>query len=308
MSALAKPSRVAAPGLARSARLMRALGPDAAPVWAQLGPEEAEALSAAMDRLTDDPPADAEALRRFTEARKSPAATGVWAHLSALDTPVLAALLRHERAQVLALVLSRLTGEAAAKLLRGLAPSRSIEAMLRLLHLGEVRPAALAALEQHLTGRVAALPGGGSGGGASAGIERMARIFDRLDARAGKQFLAALDNAEPGSGEKVRTLMFTFEDLAALSPAGLQTLLAAANRAVLVTALKGAGETTAAAFYANLTTRAGDLLREEIAGLGPVRRSDVDAARARLVDLARQLISQGDIHAGKVSREDELIE
>ena len=74
MSALAKPSHVLAPGLARSARLMRALGPDAAPIWAELGPEEAEALSAAMDRLADDPSADGDALRRFTQARRQPAA------------------------------------------------------------------------------------------------------------------------------------------------------------------------------------------------------------------------------------------
>jgi flagellar motor switch protein FliG len=304
MSALVKPSHALAPGLARSARLMRALGPDAAPIWAELGPEEAEALSAAMDRLADDPSADGDALRRFTQAQKATSGAGVWPELSALDTPVLASLLRHERPQIVALILSRLTGEAAAKLLRVLPPSLSIEAMQRLLHLGEVHPAAMAGLEQHLKGRIAAL----SRVGATAGIERIARIFDRLDPRAGMLFLTALEKAEPGSGEKVRSLMFTFDDLAALGAGGLQTLLASADRAALVTALKGARETTAAAFFANVTTRAGDLLREEIAALGPVRRSDVDAARAELVELARQLIGRGEIHAGKAPRDDELIE
>jgi len=304
MSALVKPSHALAPGLARSARLMRALGPDAAPIWAELGPEEAEALSAAMDRLADDPSADGDALRRFTQAQKATSGAGVWPELSALDTPVLASLLRHERPQIVALILSRLTGEAAAKLLRVLPPSLSIEAMQRLLHLGEVHPAAMAGLEQHLKGRIAAL----SRDGATAGIERIARIFDRLDPRAGMLFLTALEKAEPGSGEKVRSLMFTFDDLANLDAGGLQTLLASADRAALVTALKGARETTAAAFFANVTTRAGDLLREEIAALGPVRRSDVDAARAELVELARQLIGRGEIHAGKAPRDDELIE
>ena len=283
---------------------MRALGPDAAPIWAQLGPEESEALSAAMDRLDDDPPADADALGRFTQARKAASDAGVWSQVSALDTPVLASLLRHERAQVVALILSRLTGEVAAKLLRVLPPSLSIEAMQRLLHLGEVHPSAMAGLEQYLKGRVAAL----SRGGQTAGIERIARIFDRLDPRAGTLFLAALENAEPGSGEKVRALMFTFDDLAALDAAGIQTLLAAADRAALVCALKGAKETTAAAFFANVTSRAGDLLREEIAALGPVRRSEVEAARAELVELARQLIGRGEIRTGKASRDDELVE
>jgi flagellar motor switch protein FliG len=304
MSALARPQDNLAPGLARSARLMRALGPDAAAIWAELDPQEAASLSAAMDRLGDDPAGEADALRRFTEAQRSPAASGVWADLSALDTALLSGLLRNERAQIVALVLSRLTGEAAARLLRALPPTLSIDAMQRLLHIGEVHPAAMASLEQHLKSRVKAL----SRDGAQAGAERIAKIFDRLDPRAGSLFLSALEKAEPGTGEKVRSLMFTFDDLSTLDAGGMQTLLAAADRAVLITALKGAKETTSAAFFANVTQRAGDLLREEIAALGPLRRSDIEAARTELVELARQLISRGEIRAGKANDLDELVE
>jgi flagellar motor switch protein FliG len=304
MSALSKAPPVIAPGLARSARLMRALGPDAAGIWSELDPQEAEALSAAMERLGDDPASEADALRRFTEAQRARTGMGVWAELSALDTSVLDAITRHERAQVVALILSRLTGDASARLLRVLPSSLAIEAMQRLLHLGEVHPAAMAGLEQHLKARVTSMVREGS----QAGIERIALIFDRLDPRAGTLFLAALENAEPGAGEKVRSLMFTFDDLGTLDAGGMQTLLATADRATLVIALKGAKETTSAAFFANVTQRAGELLREEIAALGPVRRSEVDAARTELVSLARQLISRGEIHAGKDTDEDELVE
>src|SRR3990167_655044 len=185
MSALTKASPALAPGLARSARLMRALGPDAAAIWSELDPQEAAALSAAMDRLADDPSADSDALRRLTESHRATSGVGVWAELSDLDAPVLSALMQHERAQVVALILSRLTGEAAAKLLRVLPPSLAIESMQRLLHLSEVPPAAMASLEQHLKGRVAALRKEGGG----AGVERIARIFDRVDPRAGKPVL-----------------------------------------------------------------------------------------------------------------------
>ncbi|MBK8200550.1 MAG: hypothetical protein IPK75_19595 [Acidobacteria bacterium] len=304
MSALAKPASILAPGLARSARLMRALGAEAAAVWAQLDPQEAAQLSAAMDQVGDDADGEADALRRFTETQRATSGAGVWAELSALDTNLLAVLTRHERAQVVALILSRLSGEAAARLLRALPPSLAIEAMQRLLHLGEVHPAAMAGLEQHLKGRVAAL----SRDGGQPGVERIARIFDRLDPRAGNLFLAALEKSEPGAGEKVRSLMFTFDDLASLDAAGMQTLLAGANRAVLVLALKAAKPATAAAFFANVTQRAGELLREEIAALGSVRRADVEAARGELVALARQLIERGEIRAGKAGKEDDLIE
>ncbi len=304
MSALARPTIPLAPGIARSARLMRALGPDAAAIWAELDPQEAETLSAAMDQMADDPSADSDALRRFTQAQRATSGAGVWAELSALDTAVLASLIRHERPQVVALILSRLSGEAAARLLRTLPPSLSIEAMQRLLHLGEVHPAAMAGLEQFLKGRVAAL----AREGGQAGVERIARIFDRLDPRAGTLFLAALETAEPGAGDKVRALMFTFDDLATLDTAGMQTLIAACDRSVLITALKAAKPATSAAFFANLTQRAGDLLREEIAALGAVRRSDVEAARSELVELARQLIQRGEIRAGKDADPDELVE
>lgn len=304
MSALAKHAPALAPGLERSARLMRALGPDAAAIWSELDPQEAERLSAAMDRISDDPSADAEVLRRFSQVRHPGHAAGVWADLSALDTSLLATLTRHERAQVVALILSRLTGEAAARLLRALPPSLAIEAMQRLLHIGEIHPAAMASLEQHLRGRIKTM----AREGGQAGIESMARIFDRIDPRAGSLLLAALENAEPGSGRKVRSLMFTFDDLSTLDAGGMQTLLSAADRATVVVGLKGAKETTAAAFFANMTQRAGDLLREEIAALGAVRRSEVEAARGELVGLARQLIGRGEIHAGKASDEDELVE
>ncbi|OYW39553.1 MAG: hypothetical protein B7Z42_05830, partial [Brevundimonas sp. 12-68-7] len=140
----------------------------------------------------DDPAGEADALRRFAEARRSPAVSGVWTDLSALDTPLLAGLIRNERAQIVALILSRLTGEAAARLLRNLPPALSIDAMQRLLHIGEVHPAAMAGLEQYLQGRARAL----SREGGQAGAERIARIFDRLDPRAGTLFLAALETAE----------------------------------------------------------------------------------------------------------------
>ena len=103
--------------------------------------------------------------------------------------------------------------------------------------------------------------------------------------------------------------MFTFDDLAGLDAAGLQTLLSAADRAVLVIALKGARPETAAAFFVNMTQRAGDLLREEIASLGPVRRSEIEMARQEMVALARTLIHRGDIRAGgQANEDDELVD
>tara|TARA_R110000751_G_scaffold12703_6_gene43618 strand:+ start:7499 stop:8422 length:924 start_codon:yes stop_codon:yes gene_type:complete len=296
-------------GLARSARLMRALGPEAASIWAELDPHEARALTAAMDALDDSMDGESEAARSFVEAhrrlRPAAATTGsVWSRLSAIDTGALAALVASEHPQTIAFILSQLSGNASARLLRALDPKVAIDAMHRLLHIDQVHPAACANLEALIAKRLDSMVGDGN----SSGHARVARIFDGLDSRSEKTFLEALENAEPGAGEKVRALMFTFDDLARLDAAGLQTLLQAGARATLVTALKGASEQTASAFFANMTRRAGELLREEIAAQGGIRRSDVDAARQELVSLARKLIEQGDIRVGNHVEDEDLVE
>ncbi|MEZ5999140.1 flagellar motor switch protein FliG [Hyphomonas sp.] len=298
-----------ADGLMRSARLMRALGPDAAPIWAELSKSEVQALTTAMDTLGPSAEGESEAVSQFMVAHRrlripANAGTSVWRRLSDAGTDTLAGLFADEHAQTVALILSRLEGEASARLLRALPPKLAIDAMQRLLNLGPVHPAALAALETKLDAILAA----NAGEGQSSGHARVARIFDRLDSRSEKTFLAALDHAEPGAGERVRALMFTFDDLASLDAAGLQTLLSAADRAVLVVALKGARPDTASVFFANMTQRAGDLLREEIASLGPVRRSEIESARQELVALARTLMQRGDIRADGQVEDDELVD
>ncbi|MEZ5997296.1 MAG: FliG C-terminal domain-containing protein [Hyphomonas sp.] len=297
-------------GLMRSARLMRALGPDAAPIWSELSKSEVQALTAAMDALGDASDGEGDAVDRFMEAHQRngaaprPSGASIWSRLSDVGPEMLVQILGAEHPQTIALVLSRLTGEAAARLLRALEPPVAIDAMHRLLNLGTVHPAALAALQTRLDVLVGAKAEAGQRGG----HERVARIFDQMDARSGKTFLAALENAEPGAGEKVRALMFTFDDLGSLDAAGLQTLLSAVDRAALVIALKGARPDTANAFFNNMTRRAGDLLREEIATLGPVRRSEVEASRQELVALARTLVHRGDIRSGDQTDEDELVD
>lgn len=305
-------------GTLRAARLMRALGPEAAGIWAELSPAEVRELTAAMDFLADDPAAEAdaarlfaEAARRFGDAEKFPAGSqhrhkDVWSAISALPVDTLVGLVRPERPSTVALILSRLSSETSARVLRALPPSLAVETMQRLLHLGAPSPAAVKSLEDYLTRRLPALACEGARGG----HERVARIFDQMDTRAESVFLAALESAEPGAGKKVRALMFTFDDLAALDAGGMQTLLSTADRTVLIMALKGARESTAAAFFSNMTQRAGDLLREEISALGALRRSEVEAARQEIVTLARQLIQRGDIRgtAARGGIEDDLIE
>lgn len=295
-------------GLTRSALLMRALGAKAASVWSELSPQEAEQLSAAMQALPEDAQAEQSALKSYVQTmQQSPAKqtlrpANLWARLSQQDGTLIASLIQDESPQVIALVLSRLTPDAAASTVRALPRTLATDALKRLLNLGDVHPTALRAIEMALENSLTQR----NAGKLSGGHEHVARIFDSLDSGSESTLLSSLDSAEPGAGEKIRALMFTFEDLAALDPGSLQTILGSVDRAVLTVALKGASPTVSEAFFKNVTQRAADLLREDIAAVGPVRRSEIDAARAEVLQVARALVKRGDLLPQ--NQDDELIE
>lgn len=295
-------------GLARSALLMRALGAKATAVWSQLSPQEAEQLSEAMQSLPEDDAGEQRALQSYVQSMRVPetlttSSTGsVWARLSQKDGALIASFIQNESPQVIALTLSRLSPEAAADTVRALPRSLATDALKRLLNLGDVHPAALKALAMSLEQRLELSQTADLNGG----HEHVARIFDQLDGGSESKLLSSLDSAEPGAGEKIRALMFTFDDLAKLDPGSLQTILGNVDRAVLTIALKGAATSITDAFFKNVTQRAGALLREEIASTGPVRRSEIDAARAEVLMVARSLVKRGDLLPQ--SSDDELIE
>jgi flagellar motor switch protein FliG len=295
-------------GLTRSALLMRALGAKAASVWSELSPQEAEQLSAAMQALPEDAQAEQSALNSYVQTmRQSPVKqtlrpASFWARLSQQDGTLIASLIQDESPQVIALILSRLAPDAAANTVRALPRTLATDALKRLLNLGDVHPAALRAIEMALDNSLTQR----NSGKLSGGHEHVARIFDSLDSGSESTLLSSLDSAEPGAGEKIRALMFTFEDLAALDPGSLQTILGSVDRAVLTVALKGASPTVSEAFFKNVTQRAAELLREDIAAIGPVRRSEIDAARAEVLQVARALVKRGDLLPQ--NQDDELIE
>ncbi|MBL8670336.1 MAG: flagellar motor switch protein FliG, partial [Alphaproteobacteria bacterium] len=106
--------------------------------------------------------------------------------------------------------------------------------------------------------------------------------------------------------EKIKSLMFTFEDLAKLDPQGVQALMRSVEKDKLGLALKGASEGLRDLFFSNMSERAGKILREDMQSMGPVRMRDVDDAQLYMVNLAKELAAQGEIVIAQKG-EDELI-
>lgn len=311
MSALALPRLAPEDGLMRAAHLMRALGAEGAPVWAELTPQEAHAISEQMTRLdTEDHAAQSGAVTAFvremaSDAAASPRPDAPQQPDPAHEAPVatMAALLARESAQVAAYILFRLESRQAAAIVRALPRSDALAILRRMIHFTPPSPHVAEAIETTfgaILKRLGERP-------AEGGEARVARIFDELGERDEDDLLTALDGDDPITAKRIRDKMFGFDDLAGFGPAGLQTLLANLDRALLVRALKGVAPEIAEAFFGNMTKRAAELLREDMAALGGVPRGEVEAARSQILAVARELLARGDIRPG-AAEQDELIE
>jgi flagellar motor switch protein FliG len=136
--------------------------------------------------------------------------------------------------------------------------------------------------------------------------ELMAEIFNNLDRAAETRFVNGLEERNRESAERIKALMFTFDDLQRLGAAAVQTLLRSVEKDRLPIALKGASEKIKDLFLSNMGERAGKMLREDIAALGPVRLRDVDEAQSGIVALAKELAAQGQLEIGG-NADDDLV-
>jgi flagellar motor switch protein FliG len=137
--------------------------------------------------------------------------------------------------------------------------------------------------------------------------EMMAEIFNFLDRNTENRFLAALEERNRDSAEKIKALMFTFDDLGKLDPSGVQALLRTVEKDKLAIALKGASDDLKDLFFTNMSERAGKILREDMAAMGPIRIKDVDESQMYMVQLAKDLAARGEIVIAEGKGEDELV-
>ena len=137
--------------------------------------------------------------------------------------------------------------------------------------------------------------------------EVMANIFNNFDRTAEQNFMELLEKTVPESAEKIRSLMFTFEDLQHLEPTAIQTLIRACDKEQMPTALKGATETLRDLFFSNMSERAAKIMKEDMAAMGPVRLKDVEESQQYIVGVAKELEARGEIMISTGAEEDELI-
>jgi flagellar motor switch protein FliG len=244
-----------------------------------------------------------ERVSQIMEEIRGPAGRTMWDKLGNVHEAVLANYLKNEYPQTVAVVLSKVRADHAARVLAMLPDSFAMEVVMRMLRMESVQKDVLDGVERTLRAEFMSNLARSTRRDAH---EMMAEIFNNLDRGAETRFLAALEERNREAAEKIKALMFTFDDLQRLTPMAVQVLLRAVDKSKLPLALKGASEKLRELFFGNLSERAGKMLREEIDNLGPVKLRDVDDAQASIVAQAKELAATGQIEIGE-SKDEELV-
>ncbi len=238
------------------------------------------------------------------EEIRGPAGKTMWEKLGNVNEQVLANYLKNEYPQTVAVVLSKIKTEHASRVISLLPETFAMEVIMRMLRMEAIQKDILDGVEQTLrTEFMSNL----SRSTRADSHEVIAEIFNHLDRNTENRFMSALEERNRESAERVKALMFTFEDLTRIDTLGIQTLLRNAEKDKLGMALKGASDNIKELFFKNMSSRAGKMLKEDMDAMGPVRLKDVDDAQAAIVMLAKDLASAGEIVIAEGGDGDELV-
>jgi flagellar motor switch protein FliG len=238
------------------------------------------------------------------EEIRGPAGRTMWDKLANVNETVLANYLKNEYPQTVSVVLSKIKPEHAARVLAALPEEFALEVVQRMLRMESVQKDILDKVEQTL--RVEFMSNLARTAKRDS-HEHMAEIFNNFDRQTESRFVTALEEYNRDSAERIKALMFTFEDLGKLDPGSVQTLLRNVEKDKLALALKGATDGLRDIFFSNMSERAGKILRDDMEAMGPVRLKDVDEAQMRMVNVAKDLANKGEIMIATGSAEDELV-
>ncbi|MFZ5861444.1 MAG: flagellar motor switch protein FliG [Nitrospirota bacterium] len=324
----------------KTAILLMTLGEDmAAEVMKTLDPKDIRKIGAMIARLTDVPEEDvAQVLQEFTDqagkgmglslegkdyiqsvltkALGKDRATRVLETLSAaeeggleslkwMDPKSIAGLIRGEHPQTVALILSNLDSDQSGQIVRHLPANMRSDVMLRMATIEEIPPGVLKEVSEVLQDEMKRV--GTAGGVKVGGAKMVADILNRLDHASEEAVLTSIAQNNPDLAEQIRQMMFVFEDLAKLDDRAMQQVLKEIPKEALGLALKAAKDEIKDKFFKNMSSRAVEILKEDMEAKGPVKLSEVEKAQQSILKIAQKLAEEGKIVLGGKGDTDELV-
>ena len=245
-----------------------------------------------------------ERVNLIMEEIRGPAGRTMWDKLDNVNEAVLANYFKNEYPQTVAVVLSKIKSDHASKVLALLPENFAMEVIMRMLRMEAVQKDVLDNVERTLrTEFMTNL----ARSARTEPHEMMADIFNGLDRNTENQFMSGLEERNRESAEKIKSLMFTFDDLAKVDAAGVQVILRQVEKDQLAMALKGGSDDVKDLFFGNMSERAGKMMKEDMEAMGAVRLRDVDEAQSAIVQVAKALSEAGEIVLATGGEDDEMV-
>jgi len=211
--------------------------------------------------------------------------------LQRADPQQLAKFIQSEHPQTIALVLAHMSGKSAAAVLALLPERLRGQAVMRMAQMQQFSPEMVQKISLILSRKMMAL--GEQSRRGYGGVKAVADLLNTVDMTLSTEILSAVEQESPQLAVSIRNFMFTFKDFLEVPEASLRELLGQVDKKSLALALKGSSDDLKNHFFKCMSTRAVEMLKEDMEALGPTRSRDVNAAQQETIAMARKLESQG---------------
>ncbi|MCE3011394.1 MAG: flagellar motor switch protein FliG [Proteobacteria bacterium] len=225
--------------------------------------------------------------------------------LEMVDAKSLSTFLVNEHPQTVAVILAHLEPEKKAEVLKRLPDALQAEVVLRMANLDNVAPELIGEIDAVLKRELASMATVEQG--SLGGVQPVAEMLNVMDKNTETSIMSRLEEKDPLLAEEIRKLMFVFDDISKIDDRGIQILLKEIPNDKLLLALKTANEEIKNKVFKNISQRAAEMLREDLANMGPSRLSDVEGAQQEIVNAARRLEAEGKIMIARGGSEDALV-
>jgi flagellar motor switch protein FliG len=225
--------------------------------------------------------------------RSQEAAQGNLAKLQRTDPQQLGKLLDAEHPQTIALVLAHLDPRRASQVVDNLSEEHKVVSLQRLAEMRQFSPEMAQKVAHILHRRLESM--GDTQRQSYSGFKAVADLLNRLNADQAKHILEVIENSDPSLALNIRNLMFTFEDLVTVPAVTVREIVAGVDKRQLALALRGANDELRATIFRSMSSRAVEMLKEDMEVLGPVRSKEVTQAQQEILSLARRLEAEGKV-------------
>lgn len=225
--------------------------------------------------------------------------------LENVDPKQLVNFIQKEHPQTIALLLAHMSPNNAAPVISSLPQDLQVDVATRIATMESISPDTLDQVEEVLVSQIKSLFGGDVS--EIGGIKAVAEMLNSVDRGAEKNILGNLERENPELATEIKNLMFVFEDVMLLDDRSMQRVLKEIDTKDLSMALKGASEELQGKFFKNMSSRAGEMIREDMEYMGPIRLKDVEEVQQRIVDVIRRLEEEGDIIISGRGGEEDIV-